>query len=119
MVGTVTQLNIAPSTSERAVFFEHLSAPGSTSPAVRLQGRVVVQIAGTATDIEAVVEHATQDPGSSQEDWAPAENEIFDGNLSLGMAPRQFEEPAIGWWRVRVTTLVGGYARISIIGDST
>lgn len=119
MAGTERKLTIKRNNEERTTFFEQLDAPGTTSPPMRLQGRVIVQIAGTATNIEAIVEHASQDPGSNQEDWAPAENEPFAGNLALGISPREYDEPAIGWWRVRVPTLTGGYARISIIGDST
>jgi len=118
MAGIDTELTIKQNADQRRMFFEQLDAAGVTDPPMRLQGRVIVQIAGTATDIEATVEHATQDPGSGQEDWAPAESEIFSGDLSAGIPPRELKEPAIGWWRVNVTSLTGGYARVSIIGES-
>lgn len=117
MAGKSTFQTVREENGQRTVFFEQLDAAGTTSPAVRLQGAIVVQIAGTATTIEAIVEHATQDPGSGMEDWAPAERDKIIGNLSLGIPPREFAEPAIGWWRVRVPILTGGNARISIIGD--
>lgn len=119
MVGSFTKLNIADRDSERGEFFEILEAAGlATSPPVRLQGRVVVQVSGTATDIVAVVEHATRDPGSGEENWAPAEDEPFSGDLSAGIPPREYEDPAVGWWRVRVPTLTGGAVKISIIGEA-
>lgn len=115
MPGTANKVTVGG--VERLKFFQQLDAPGTTEPHIRFTGRVNVQLAGTATNIVAVVERASQDPGSGNEDWAPAEASNFSGDLSAGMAPRVYIEPVDGWWRVRVTTLTGGYARISMVGD--
>lgn len=101
---------------ERMKLFEQLDEAGSTDP-IRLTGRINVQIAGTATSIVAVVERASEDPNGDRVNWAPAEADTFSGNLSAGIAPRIYVEPADGFWRVRVTTLTGGYVRVSIVGD--
>ncbi len=118
MTGETTKLNIKDKSDERTEFFEILEAAGTTSPAIRLQGTVTVQLSGTATEISAVVERSSRSPGSGQENWAPAEDETFAGDLSAGIAPREYTEPAIGWWRVRVLTLTGGDVKISIIGET-
>lgn len=118
MPGSTTLLNIEPSNSERLEFFEIMSGAGVTSIPVRLQGRVVVQVSGSATDINAIVERASRDPGSGEENWAPAETQSFVGDLSLGMPPRGYQEPAIGWWRLNVRSLDGGDVKVSIIGDN-
>jgi hypothetical protein len=106
------------SRDNRVELFQELGAPGATD-GIRLQGDVVVQISGTATNIVAVVEHATRDPGGAQANWAPAETSGFTGDLSLGMSPRVYMEPATGFWRVNVTALTGGNCRVSIVGERT
>ena len=118
MTGDVTKLNIRDNNDERSEFFEVLEAAGSTSPAVRLQGNVTVQIAGSATDVVAVVERSSRGPNTGEENWAPAENTPFFGDLSAGIAPREYSEPAVGWWRVRVPTLTGGNISVSIVGET-
>ena len=118
MTGETTKLNIKDKNDERTEFFEILEAVGTTSPAIRLQGTVTVQLSGTATEISAVVERSSRSPGGGEENWAPAEDEAFAGNLSAGIAPREYAEPAVGWWRVRVPTLTGGDVKISIIGET-
>lgn len=115
MPGTANKVTVGG--VERLKFFQQFDAPGTTGPEIRFSGGVTVQIAGTATNIVAIVERASQDPGSGNEDWAPVEAETFSGNLSLGLPPRAYLEPADGWWRVRVTNLTGGHARVSIVGD--
>lgn len=101
---------------ERQTFFEELSEAGVTSPAIRFVGDVTVQLSGTATNIEAIVERSSQDPNGASANWAPAEDEPFSGNLANGISPRPYVEPAVGWWRVRVPTLDGGYVRINMSG---
>lgn len=102
----------------RTELYQQLDSVGS-SDAVRLQGNVTVQLSGTATSCTAIVERASRDPGSAEVNWAPAEDDPFSGDLSAGMAPRAYEDPAVGFWRVRVTTLTGGYCRVSIVGERT
>lgn len=109
-------IEIADNNNNRTELFETISSAASTDP-VRLQGRVIVQLSGTATAITAVVEHCTRDPSTAEVNWAPAEDEAFSGDLSAGMAPRPYEDPAIGWWRVRVTSISGGNCKVSIIGE--
>lgn len=102
----------------RVELFQDFAAAGQTQ-AMRLQGDVVVQISGSATVIDAIVEHATRDPATPQANWAPADTSNFSGDLSIGMAPRVYLEPASGFWRVRIITLTGGNCKVSVIGDRT
>jgi hypothetical protein len=102
----------------RVELYQLMEAPGSTD-AIRLQGDVVVQLSGTATAIEAWVEHATRDPASAEANWAPAEDDAFLGDLSAGIAPRPYIEPATGFWRVRVVSISGGNCKVSIVGERT
>lgn len=117
MTGTTERHTVRNSEDVKLEFYELMSATGSTDPAIRLQGTVVVQLSGTATDIVAIVERSSRDPGSAQVNWAPAEDDTFSGDLSAGIAPRAYTDPAIGFWRVRITTLTGGTCKVSIIGD--
>lgn len=110
-------IEIADNNGRRSELFEILSSVGQTEE-VRLQGDVIVQLSGTATAITAIVEHATRDPGSSEVNWAPASDDPFTGDLSAGMAPRPYVEPATGWWRVRIASISGGNCKISIIGET-
>lgn len=118
MAGSINSLFIRDKDGERTEYYEELNAPGVTSEAIRLQGTVTVQVSGTATDVVAIVERSSRAPGSGQENWAPAEDDPFENDLSAGIAPREYIEPAIGWWRVRVATLTGGNIRISILGET-
>lgn len=116
MASNIRFISIISNENERTELFDTLSAPGSTD-AVRLQGNVVVQVSGSATSLTAIVEHATRDPNTSEANWAPADDTGFGGNLSAGLSPRPYVEPATGWWRVRVTAISGGNCKISIIGE--
>lgn len=118
MAGTTNFLTVRDNNDGRTEFFEQLDGAGTTAPAIRLQGTVTVQVSGTATDLVAVVERSSRNPGSGDENWAPVEEEPFAGDLSAGMSPREYAEPAIGWWRVRVPTLTGGHIKVSIVGES-
>ena len=109
-------IEIADNNNNRSELFEALSAVGVTEP-VRLQGSVIVQLSGTATVLTAIVEHSTRDPSTSEVNWAPADDNVFSGDLSAGIAPRPYSEPAIGWWRVRVSEISGGNCKVSIIGE--
>lgn len=109
-------ITIANNDGERMELFEVLTNTGVTQP-VRLQGQVVVQVSGTATSVSAIVEHCTRDPASTEANWAPADDTAFSGDLSAGMAPRPYAEPAVGWWRVRVSSISGGDCKVSIIGE--
>lgn len=95
--------------------FDTLSS-ATTSPPVRLSDGVTVQISGTATNIVGRVERSSQDPAVGTANWAPAEDTGFSGDLSAGISPRAFIEPAVGWWRVNLTTLTGGNCAVSIVG---
>lgn len=110
--------SVAHSRDNRVELYQLMEATGQTD-AIRLQGDVIVQLSGTATDIVATVEHATRDPGSAEVNWAPAEDSGFSGDLSAGIPPRSYSEPATGFWRVNVTTLTGGNCKVSIVGERT
>jgi hypothetical protein len=96
--------------------FQSLSSVGSSDYAY-LQGLVTVQLSGDATSLTAVVERSSQDPAGANVNWAPAEDSPFSGNLANGMSPRQYTEPATGYWRVRIASIAGGSCKVSIIGE--
>lgn len=116
MASSIRFIEISDSNNQKTELFDTLASTGQTDP-VRLQGMVVVQLSGTATSINAIVEHATRDPSTAEANWAPAEEDAFEGNLSLGIAPRPYQDPATGWWRVRIASMSGGNCKISIIGE--
>lgn len=118
IMGEITRVTIRDKNDERTELFEVVSVAGVSSQSVRLQGAITVQVSGTASNVKAVVERSSGDPGSPKENWAPAEDRPFEGDLSQGMAPREYAEPSIGWWRVRVPTLSDGSVQISIVGES-
>lgn len=97
------------------LFDQTLSGLGSTDP-VRLHGNVAVQVTGSATAIDAIVERSTRD--SANPNWAPAEDTHITGNPSTGIVVRGYAEPAAGYWRVRVVTLTGGDVTISVSGGA-
>lgn len=117
MTATISRFSLRDQDSEKVELYELMSAVGSTS-AIRLQGDVIVQLSGTATNIVAKLEHATRDPGGAEANWAPADDDGFSGNLSAGMSPRPYRDPAAGYWRVTITTLTGGTCKVSIIGEA-
>lgn len=93
------------------------AAPGSTDP-VRLSHDIVVQISGTATAVDAVVERSFADPLFAANSFAPAEDEHFSGDLTVGIAARQFFEPIQAYYRVRVIAVSGGTAIVSLVGST-
>lgn len=100
-------------------FNQDFSAPGSSDP-LRLRENdngVVFHLSGTATAFSAVVERSTRDPTRDTPNWAPAEDEPWTGDLTLGTAPRVFNEPIRGWWRLRVTAVSGGTLYLNIMGE--
>lgn len=110
--------NAAHTRDNRVELYELMTSAGITGH-LRLQGDVIVQISGDATNIVATVEHATRDPGTSEANWAPAEDTGFSGDLSAGIPPRSYSEPATGFWRLNITTLTGGNCKVSIVGERT
>ena len=78
---------------------------------------VLFQLSGTATAFEAVVERSTRDPNRATPNWAPAEDEIWTGNLVTGTSPHVYNEPARGWWRLRVISVTGGNLPLNIMGE--
>lgn len=110
--------DVAHSRDNRVELYQLMEAAGATD-AVRLQGDVVVQISGTATAITANVERASRDPNGAEVNWAPAEGEAFSGDLSAGISPRAYFEPATGFWRLNISALTGGTCKVSIIGERT
>ena len=78
---------------------------------------VLFQLSGTATAFEAVVERSTRDPNRATPNWAPAEDEHWTGNLVTGTAPRVYNEPARGWWRLRVIAVSGGNLQLNVMGE--
>jgi hypothetical protein len=106
------------SRDNRVELYELMEGVGSTA-SVRLQGAIVVQLSGTATNIVAITERSSRDPNTNEVNWAPAETTGWSGNLSSGLAPRPYHDPATGFWRVRITTLTGGSCKVSIVGERT
>ena len=100
-------------------FNQDFSVPGSSDP-LRLResdNGVIFQLGGTATAFEAIVERSTRDPIRQTPNWAPAEDENWTGDLSSGVSPRVYNEPARGWWRLRVISITGGALQLNIMGE--
>lgn len=117
MPATISRFELRDRPADKVELYQLMTATGSTD-AIRLQGGVIVQLSGSATSIIAKVEHATQDPATGEANWAPAEDDAFSGNLSAGIAPRPYLDPASGFWRLTITTLAGGNCKVSIIGEA-
>lgn len=100
-----------------AEYSEDFTAAGSSDPIIlqRTDDGVLVQITGTATAIEAVVERSTEDPAGTP-NWAPAETTPITGDLTAGIAPRRYLEPARAYWRVRFVTVTGGSLKLYMVG---
>ena len=102
-------------TDEFLHLLETKSGVGSTA-SVRLSQDIVAQISGTATSIDAVLERSVADPGTTSGSWAPAEDLHFSGDLSAGIAARPYYEPLSAFYRMRIISISGGTATISLIG---
>ena len=63
------------------------------------------------------LERSTRDPNRATPNWAPAEDEHWTGNLVTGTAPRVYNEPARGWWRLRVISVSGGNLQLDVMGE--
>ncbi len=104
---------------EKLVEYDYdFTGPGQSKP-LRLRDSdrgVVFQISGSATAFEAVVERSTRDPSRETPNWSPAEEGGWAGAAS-GVAPRVYDEPARGWWRLRVISVIGGTLQLNIIGE--
>lgn len=98
---------------------ETLDAIGPTQPEryQRSEDGITFQFSGTATEFSGMVERATTDPAGGTPNWAPAEEEVVTGNLTVGVAPRAYHEPGKGWWRFRLIQLVGGVVTVSMMGE--
>lgn len=121
MPSTEENFSLTPcaSTDNMVDFNQDFSAPGSSTP-LRLRANdngVIFQLSGTATAFEAVVERSTRDPIRQTPNWAPAEEEQWTGDLTAGTPPRVYNEPARGWWRLRVIAVSGGNLQLNIIGE--
>ena len=107
-------------TDEKMVDFnQDFSAPGASDP-LRLResdNGVVFHLGGTATEFVAIVERSTRDPIRQTPNWAPAEEEQWTGDLTAGTPPRVYNEPARGWWRLRVIAVSGGNLQLNIMGE--
>ena len=78
---------------------------------------LVAQLDGTATSVVAVVERSATDPaGQYGAHAAPADATGFTGDLTAGIAPNEYVEPGVGWWRINVTTVTGGECTASLSG---
>lgn len=103
--------------SAATVMEQNMTAVGATDP-VRVRGAVAIQYTGAATAITSVVERSTIDPSSGSANWARVEDTAVTGNPSTGMTVASYAEPAIAWWRVRLTALTGASVTVSISGTA-
>lgn len=100
-----------------SILEENLTAVGATQ-GVRVRGSVAIQYTGAATSITSVVERSTIDPVLGTPNWARVEDTPVTGNPSAGMTVASYTEPAIAWWRVRLTAITGSPVTVSISGTS-
>ena len=94
-----------------------LSAPGEMDWVQFVTTDVVAQIEGAATSVTAIVERSVFNPYEQVTNGAPAAEPIT-GNPATGISPSVYVEPALGWWRVRLTAISGGSATISLSGGA-
>ncbi len=102
-------------------FIETFSATGNFGPFEfkRSDYGLVLQLAGTATTFNAVVERSTIDPAWANPNWVPAVEEPISVNLATTPTPPMvFTEPTRAWWRVRITAISGGNAILSMEGEA-
>lgn len=99
--------------------YQTLSVTGATDWVQFQDTNIIVQIDGAATDIVAVVERSALDPSKyTDATWAPADDLPITGDPSSGLSPFVYIELGVAFWRVRVTTLTGGTATVSLSGKS-
>ena len=89
-----------------------MAAPGDTEP-LRLTHEVCVQIAGTATAINATV---LRSPDGASDNYSPA-GDVLSGNPAAGMNIKRYAEPSESFWKVRVNSITGS-AKVHISGQS-
>lgn len=78
---------------------------------------ITVQIDGTATAINVIIERAVIDPLSDVAfTYAPVDATPMSGNAATGIPPNIYVEPGLGWWRARVTSMTGASATVSMTG---
>jgi hypothetical protein len=89
-----------------STYYNTLTATGTTA-VIRATGELTLSISGDATAATVVVERSSRDPaGSEDARWITIET--FNVNPSLGTTvPSLYEEPGVGWWRARLTSLTG------------
>ena len=117
MVASFVKHEINEQNSQRVEMLETLVAAGASEYA-RFQDKVTVQLSGTATAITAVVQRSSIDPSRGTANWAPVEDTTFSGDLSAGISPRRYVEPAVGWWRLNITSMPAGNCTLSMIGET-
>jgi hypothetical protein len=83
----------------------------SDTMAMRMTGEVCVQIAGSATAIDATV---LRSPDGADDNYSPAGDNIT-GNPSTGVGVKRYSEPSVAFWKVRVNSITGS-AKIHMSG---
>ena len=120
MPGLVEKISLKANSGDTIIQYTELfAAPGSTTPQnfQSTDAGIVVQFAGTATAVTAIIERSTNDPVRDTPNWAPAMSTPATGNLVTGLAPFVFDEPARAYWRARITTLTGGNCTVVLSGE--
>ena len=104
----------------RAILLAQIQAsgPGAIATAwLRLTGEFKVQVTGTASSADVVVECSTRNPFEGPANAAPAEEEPWHVSPRAG-AMRLFRDPGAGWWRARRIDGGGDAIFIDISGQA-
>lgn len=111
-LGTAAIVAYEP-TGRKVTQVQSVDAAGQAVDAVKFTDVVAVQATGTATAISFQVERSAKMGGDPH--WAPV-GDPLSGNPSAGMKVEGFVEPGYARWRVRVISITGGSANISMSG---
>lgn len=93
---------------------EDHTAAGPTST-MRCSGEIALQVSGTATAVNGVLERSTRDP-TSNPNWAPAGDPIT-GNPSTGLPVKRYAEPTRAWYRFNILSMTGAGVTVVFSGE--
>jgi hypothetical protein len=101
--------------NKRKTISQDVTAAGDVTDWQLFMKDIAIQVTGVATAVNLVVERSTRVP-SSNANPAPVGDPIT-GNPATGIPVGTFYEPGAAFWRVRVVSMTGASANISISGQ--
>ena len=71
---------------------------------IQVTNTVLAEVSGSGI-VEVSVERSATDPAGTA---TPTRVGLIHGDATAGISPAQFNEPYVGWWRIRVEQMVAG-----------